>query len=153
MDMFPHTVTLYLLRRETDRESFQVRTAWKAAVLRGVLLRESPESRERSEGPEQTGSASLLIPLTVRAEDGRTGRELRYLAPAAYERLPDRSGFWTAEAGPGCFFVSGLALPEEDWPAEKLRQLLEERYGGVYGVSKAELRDYGGLGHLTLTGV
>ena len=153
MEMFPHTATLCLLRRETDRESFQSRTSWEAFVLHGVLLTEGQCVKRRTEGPEQSGGASLIVPLAVRAEDGRTGRALRYLAPAAYERLEDRSGFWTAKAGPDCFFISGQALPEEDWPAEKLRQLLTERYGGVYGVSKAELRDYGGLRHLTLTGI
>ena len=130
MEMFPHTATLYLLRRETDRESFQSRMSWEAFVLRGVLLAEGQSVKRRTEGPEQSGGASLVIPLAVRAEDGRTGRTLRYLAPAAYKRLADRSGFWTAEAGPDCFFTAGQVLPEEDWPPEKLRQLLE-KHGGT----------------------
>lgn len=145
--MFPHTVTIYNTETEEDRETLEDVTTNHITVLHGVCLQASKASNVRATGLEGADAANLYIPFNVEATDGITGEVKQYIGPIEFWKLEDKSKYWTLSDGGNTFFVKREVVePERD------RQYLEMAYDNVYGVTKVDDMDYGGLKHWEVGG-
>lgn len=158
--MFPHTVTVYNVSVETDKTTFQSVTTNHITILRGVLLDETKAVNVRESGLEGADAANLYIPFEVEAVDGVTGEEKQYMPPVEFWKSEDKAGAWTLaiskRSAPGdgyTFFVKGVAMPPDGLKPEKVAEVVEANYDGVYHISKVDTKDFGGLTHFEVGGV
>lgn len=150
--MFPHIVTLYTTRTETDKTTYKEKTTNYITILKGVLLDASKGSNVRKSGLEGADSVNLYVPLNVSAIDHETGEEKHYIGPVEFWRLEDKSKYWTLTTGQDTWFAKGEALPDPDWAPEKVYDLINGLYDGVYNVTKVDEKDFGGLQHFEIGG-
>lgn len=142
MSMFPHTVTLYNTRQETDKKTFKDITVNYITVLHGVLFDASKASNVRASGLEGADAANLYIPFDVEALDGITGEPKTYIGPIEFGRLDDVGDYWTLGTGGDTNVVKGIVVePDQDI------QFLEAAYDDVYRVTKSDEKDFGNLKH------
>ena len=142
--MFPHTITLYNVRKEFDKATFKDKTVNHITVLRGVLLDASKAVNVRKSGLEGADAVNLYIPFDVEATSD-TGETKEYIGPKEYWALPteDVDKYWTLETAESTFFVKGVAIEAED----AKRQFIESKYEDVYSITKIDCKDFGGLQH------
>lgn len=145
MSMFPHTVTVYNTAIEYDEDYNETATN-HITVLHGVLLDASKAVNVRTSGLEGADAVNLYIPRNVKATDGVTGKERKFLPPIEFWRQADHSGFWTISDS-ATFFIKGEVVePDRD------RGFLEKAYDDVYSVTKIDEKDFGGLPHWEIGG-
>lgn len=150
--MFPHTVTLYNTRQETDKATFQDVTVNYVTLLRGVLCDESKASNVRKSGLEGADAVNLYVPFYVDAVDAMTGEKKQYIGPVEFWRLEDKTGYWTLTTGQDTWFVKGEAIPDPSWESEKVYDFINGMYDGVYNVTKIDVKDFGSLQHFEIGG-
>lgn len=150
MDMFPHVVTVYNTETtELPENDFKPTLINHITVLHGVLLDASKGSNVSKSGLEGADAVTLYIPVRVRAFDGVTGMEKRYIGPIEFWRADDKSTLWTLSVSRNCFFVKGKAV-HPDWTV----QTIEAAYDDVYDVTKVDFKDFGGeMSHFQVGGV
>lgn len=150
MDMFPHVVTVYNTETtELPENDFKPTLINHITVLHGVLLDASKGSNVSKSGLEGADAVTLYIPVRVKAFDGVTGMEKRYIGPIEFWRADDKSTLWTLSVGRNCFFVKGEAV-HPDWTV----QTIEAAYDDVYDVTKVDFKDFGGeMSHFQVGGV
>lgn len=144
--MFPHTVTLYQTEIITD-EKYNDITVNYITVLEGVLLIESKAANVRATGLEGADAANLHIPFGVKATDGVTGKEKKYIDPVEgwTDEKIDRSSVWTISIG--TVFIKGREVHPD-----ASREQLELGYDGVYQATKVDKLDFGGFPHWEVGG-
>lgn len=148
MSMFPHTVTVYNTETgETPENNFQPGLVNHITVLHGVLLDASKGANVRSSGLVGADAVNLYIPMNVRAVDGVTGREKRFVDHVAFWRASDKSDIWTLNVGENTFFVKGEVVEPD-----KSVSFIEMAYADVYSVTKIDVKDFGGLQHIQVGG-
>lgn len=143
--MFPHTVTLYQTETIVDSK-FNETTVNYITVLEGVLLIASKAANVRATGLEGADAVDLHIPFDVKATDGVTGKEKKYVDPVeGWKTEADKSGIWTISIG--TVFVKGRVVePDMD------QQRLELGYDDVYRATKVDKLDFGGFPHWEVGG-
>lgn len=134
----PHTVTVYNAYQHLDT----LKNVYVITVLEGVFLDISKAANVIKSGLENADAATLFIPFGVKAVNGNTGEEQTYVDPKAYERLGDKSKYWTIRPGgtisnKDCFFVKGKVVDDRDF------QDINAFYDNVYRVSSVDVRDFG----------
>lgn len=149
LSMFPHTVTLYNVRKEFDKDTFKDRTANHITILRGVLLDASKAVNVRQSGLEGADAVNLYIPFAVKATSD-VGEAKAFIGPKEYWALPteDVDKYWTLETAESTFFVKGIAIEAES----ATRQFIEAKYEDVYSITKIDMKDFGGLPHWEIGG-
>lgn len=157
--MFPHTITLYNVSAETDKDTYDSQVVNHITLLRGVLLDASKAVNVRQSGLVGADAVNLYVPFDVEAVDAVTGENKKYLPSVEFWRAEDRSGLWTfsiTAKGAGLdgytFFVKGSALPPEGTPPEKVVSVVEAMYDHVYNITKIDEKDFGGLSHWEVGG-
>lgn len=145
MSVFPHTVTLYQTETVID-DKLNETTVNHITVLEGVLLIASKAANVRATGLEGADAVNLYIPFDVKAVDGVTGTEKKYVDPVEGWRLEgDKSDIWTISMG--TVFVKGrVVLPNAT------QATLEMGYDNVYQVTKIDKLDFGGMPHWEIGG-
>ena len=140
MIMFPHTVTIYNTETEENPDSnFSPVVKYHITILRGVLLDASKAANISKSGLDSADSANLYIPVSVKAVDGITGSEKRYVGPTEFWPSEDKSGLWTISDSGNTLFVKGeIAHPE------LTVQALKASYDDVYNVTRVDFKDFGG---------
>lgn len=123
--LMPHVVTIYNVVTETDPETFEDVSTNYITVLSGVLLDATKGTNVIKSGLEGADAVTLHIPFDVKAVDGATGAEKRYVGPMEFWRAEDKSGIWTLSTDRNTFFVKGDVI-EDDWQA-----FSPEDYDGV----------------------
>lgn len=148
--MFPHTVTIYNVSVETDRETLKSKVVNHITILRGVFLDASKGVNVRESGLEGADAATLYIPFDVEAVDGVTGKSKRYMPPVEFWRADGKAGFWTlaiskkGASGDGyTFFIKGAALPPEGTKPELVANVVEASFPEVYHITKIDTKDFG----------
>lgn len=143
--MFPHTVTVYNTEIKTDSDDFESKSIHHITVLRGVLLVASKAVNVLESGLESADAVTLHIPFSVKAVDGITGEETRYVPPVEYWRKTDRSGLWTLSISsrvPGVdgntFFIKGEVVEPDKSP-----EMIDMEYDHVYSITKVDTFDFG----------
>lgn len=140
MSMFPHVVTLYNTESiELPENNFEPTLVNHITVLRGVLLDASKGANVNKSGLEGADAVNLYIPLSVKAVDGVTGAEKRYIGHVEFWRADDKSTLWTLSVSRNCFFVKGEVIHPE-WKV----QALKAAYDSVYDVNRVDFYDFGG---------
>lgn len=150
MSMFPHTVTIYNVTSEIDKNTLTEKLVNHMTILRGVLLDASKAANVTRSGLEGADAVNLYIPFSVNAVDGVTGLEKQYISPMEFWRMEDKSGYWTLSVtghGGKTIFVNGEVV-EPDLTEEKISLA----YDGVYNVTKVDEKDFGGLPHFEVGG-
>ena len=145
--MFPHTVTLYSIRSEISKDTFEEKTTVYITVLEGVLLEASKAYNVRESGMAGAAAVNLYIPFDVKATDGVTGAEKTYLGPVEFWPLEQKEKFWTIQAEPNTFFVKGKVV-EPNSTFERISLAHDD----VYNVTKVDRMDFGGLQHFEVGG-
>lgn len=154
--MFPHTITLYNVSIETDKDTLKDVLINHITVLNGVFLDASKGINVLQSGLEGADAVKLYIPFSVNAIDGVTGKPKKYIPPLEFWRMDDKSGFWTLAVGstktPGLdgntFFIKGKVIePDKDI------EFIEMKYDGVYDITKVDEKDFGGLPHWEVGGM
>lgn len=130
----PHTITLYYITE--DEVTFE--TSNGITILEGVLLDASKGVNVRASGLDSADAVNLYIPFDVKATDGVTGANKKYISPKRYEAQKDKSGLWTLGAGGQCFFVKGVVVE----PVQGF-QYINANYDDVYRVTKVDEKDFG----------
>lgn len=155
MSMFPHTVTLYNVRTEFDKSTFQDKTVNHITILRGVLLDASKASNVRKSGLEGADAVNLYIPFDVEAispsDLAAENPEIKkYVGPKEFWALSteDVDKCWTLDTSKNTFFVKGVAVESES----TTRQLIEAKYEDVYSMTKIDEKDFGSLQHWEVGG-
>jgi hypothetical protein len=148
--MFPHTVTLYNVTVEFDKAQFKEVTNTYITLLRGVLVDASKAVNVRTSGLEGADAVNLYIPFDVEAVDAETGEKRVYVGPQEYERLTDKTDFWTLSidgtAG-ATFFIKGeVIMPDKSY------ETIEGMVDDVYNVTKVDEKDFGRLKHWEVGG-
>lgn len=145
MSMFPHTVTLYNVSVETDKDTFEDTLTNHITILRGVLLAAVKAVNVRESGLEGADAVSLYIPFFVEAVDGVTGKSRQYAPPMAFWRAEDKGGLWTLSVSSkapgvdgGSFFIKGEAVEPD-----KAVGAIELMYDHVYDITKVDEMDFG----------
>lgn len=136
--MFPHTVTLYNVERKSASDVTKWQLLNHITILTGVFLDEGAGANILDGSVERADDAALFIPLSVKAVDGITGAEKKYVPPKAFDRLPDKSGTWTLRPGTACFFIRDRAV-EPEMTFEEINKL----YDSVYTVTRIAIRNFG----------
>lgn len=138
MNMFPHTVTVYNVLEDikTNMPTYNI------TILHGVFLDISKGSNVMKSGIIDADSATLYIPMSIRAINALTGDEQKFVNGKEYERLDNTSGFWTLRtsgdsSAQDCFFVKGEVVEQSGY------QSMKARYDFVYDVSSVDTRDFG----------
>lgn len=135
----PHTVTLYNVRQELDKGTFEEKDVAYITILRGVFLDASKGANVRATGLTSADSATLYIPFSVKAIDGvLRGIEKEYVGAQTFWGADDCSGFWTlSHDGDGgeTFFVKGEFVTENISVAKA--------HDECYVVTKVDMKDYG----------
>lgn len=134
----PHTVTVYNASENTQT----LMSEYNITILRGVFLDISKGSNVIKSGLESADAATLYIPFAIDAINGVSGEPQQYVSPKEYERLADKSGFWTIRpSGSGssvdCFFTRGDVVDQAGF------QSINARYDDVYRTSSVDIRDFG----------
>lgn len=155
MSMFPHTVTLYNVRKEFDKATYKGENTNHITILRGVLLDASKAVNVRSSGLEGADAVNLYIPFNVEAispsEIGEERPQIKqYIGPKEYWALPveEVENYWTLQATENTFFIKGVAVEA----ANASRQLIEGKYESVYSITKIDEKDFGSLQHWEVGG-
>lgn len=145
MTMFPHTVTLYQTETIVD-EKLNETTVNHVTVLEGVLLIASKAANVRATGLEGADAVNLQIPFSVKAVDGITNLEKRYVDPIeGWKTEKNKSDIWTISIG--TVFVKGrVVVPKAT------RSALELGYDNVYQVTKVDKLDFGRFPHWEIGG-
>lgn len=147
LTMFPHTVTLYLPRAETDPETLEDRITNHITVLQGVLLEKSGGTAASGSSLKDADSAVLYVPFDVRAADGLSGAEQIYVSPADFARAEGKSGLWTLPDSEDAFFLKGEAV----FPERSIEELGKE-CGDVFRITRVAEWDIGNLRHWKVEG-
>lgn len=129
----PHTVTVYNVREDpaTFEQSVTV------TILSGVNLEGGHGADAGEPGMRPTGSATLLIPLTIKGTDPNTGAERVYAGAREYAAAADRSGLWTLDPNSD-FFVKGEVVD----PSGSF-QMMKSSRDDVYRVRSVKRKDAG----------
>lgn len=131
-DMYaPHTVTVY----STIEDSVTFEETRYITVLHGVFMDASKAANVRTSGLEGADSVNLFIPFSVRATDGVSLLEKRYVDPKEFGATADKSGIWTLRIGD--FFVKGDVVEDKD------QAYMEANYDDVYRITKVDKKDFG----------
>lgn len=146
MSMFPHTVTLYNVRTETDKDTFKDTKVNHITILRGVLLDASKAINVRTSGLEGADAVNLYIPFDVEAIDGRTREAKRYIDPIEFWKMDDVTGYWTLQPTQAVFFAKGEVVSDMTF------QFINMNYDDVYAVTKVDKKDFGNLQHFEVGG-
>lgn len=138
MNMFPHTITLYIITE--DQVTFEQVT--NITVLEGVLLDAAKATNVRSSGMENADAVTVYIPFSVKAYDGQTAEIKRYVSPKEYHAADDKSGLWTLDSAPptdvSTFIVKGEVVePEKDF------QWINRTHDDVYRINSVDAKDFG----------
>lgn len=143
--MFPHTVTLYQTETAMD-DKLNETTVNHITVLDGVLLIASKAANVRATGLEGADAVNLYIPFDVKAVDGVTGENKKYVDPVEeWKTEKDKSGIWTIAIG--TVFVKGEVVEPD-----ATRTVLELGNDDVYQVTKVDKLDFGGMPHFEVGG-
>ncbi|MCI9392553.1 MAG: hypothetical protein HFF65_09185 [Oscillospiraceae bacterium] len=143
--MFPHMVTLYQTETFID-DKLNETTVNHITVLDGVLLIASKAANVRATGLEGADAVNLYIPFDVKAVDGVTGENKKYVDPVEeWKTEKDKSGIWTISIGT-VFVKDRVVLPDAT------RTVLELGYDDVYQVTKVDKLDFGGIPHFEVGG-
>ena len=135
----PHIVTVYNAHEDLNT----LKAEYVITVLKNVFLDIAQGANVIKSGLESADAATLFIPFAVEAVNGVTGERQEYVEPKEYERIEDKSLFWTVRSGDtssskACFFVKGEVVePDADF------QTINGRYDHVYRVSTVDIRDFG----------
>lgn len=135
----PHTVTVYNAYENVDT----LKIEHNITVLKGVFLDISKAANVAKTGLVNADAATLFIPMSVKAVNGKTGEAQTYLSPKEYGRLGDTSKYWTIRpsgtlSNKDCFFLKGEHV-EDEWNFEQI----DAFYDDVYRVSSVDPRDFG----------
>lgn len=132
----PHTVTVYNYLGK-DPETKKIIN--EITILRGVFLDISQGENIMKSGLSNADSAVLYIPMDINAVDAITGEEQQYIEPKVYDRLEDKTGFWTiGDRQKNCYFVKGEVVePESDY------NTINTQYDYAYTVTSVDVRDFG----------
>lgn len=134
--MSPHTVTLYQTE-SIPGDRYNDRTVNHITVLEGVLLIASKAANVRATGLEGADAVNLHIPFSVKAVDGVTGKEKRYVDPIeGWKTEEDKSGIWTISIG--TVFIKGRVVEPD-----ASQTVLALGYDDVYQVTKIDKIDFG----------
>jgi len=138
MRMFPHTVTVYNMMEDTTTGM----DTYNITILRGVFLDVSKAANVMKSGLASADAATLYIPMSIKAVNGETGEEQKFVSPKEYEQLEDVSGYWTLRTGgkssvTDCFFVKGEVVEEASYSD------ISRRYDDVYDVTSVDTKDFG----------
>lgn len=133
----PHTVTVFNYLGK-DPETGKPKN--DITILRGVFLDISQGENKMRSGLTNADSATLYIPMSIKAVNGITGEQVRYLPPKEYELADDKSGVWTIgeRKNNGCFFVKGEVVERD-----ASYQDINTRYDYAYVVTSVDVRDFG----------
>ena len=142
MSMFPHTVTIY----NTWENPVTLDTENHVTILRGVFYDSSKAVNVRESGLTNADSVNLIIPFSVEAVDGVTGKKQTYLPPKEYETAMDKSEHWTIRAK-DCFFVKGEVVR----PGLSFQEI-NASFDYVHNVTTVDEKDFGGLPHFEIGG-
>lgn len=134
----PHTVTVYNAQENVDT----LKIEHNITILKGVFLDISKAANVAKSGLVNADAATLFIPMSIKAINGKTGAEQTYLPPKEYMSLGDPSAHWTIRASgvlsnKDCFFVKGEVVDERDF------EEINASYDDVYRVSSVDPRDFG----------
>ena len=148
--MFPHVVTVYNTQTEESAATgFEPILRNYITILDGVYLEAAKGSNVTGSGLTGADAVNLYIPADVKATDGVTGEEKRYVGPVEFWRTEDKSGRWTLSSNRNTFFAKGTVV-HEDWTQQKI----EACYDDVYDVTKVDDKDVGGdMAHWEVGGV
>lgn len=148
--MFPHVVTVYNTQTEESADTgFEPVLRNYITILDGVYLEAAKGSNVAESGLTGADAVNLYIPADVKATDGVTGKEKRYVGPVEFWRTEDKSWLWTLSSNRNTFFVKGTVV-HEDWAQQKI----EACYDDVYDVTKVDDKDVGGdMAHWEVGGV
>lgn len=138
MSMFPHTVTIYNVVQETDPATLDEAEKVYTTILRGVMLQASKGANVRESGLEGADAATLYIPFTVEAVDGKMGAAKAYAKPQEFAKAADRSGLWTLSYngnGGETVFVKGEFISDD--------MTVVLSHDDCYNVTKVDAMDYG----------
>lgn len=152
MSMFPHTITLYNTRYETDPKTLKDIAVNHITILKGVLVDESKASNVRKSGLEGADAVNLYIPFDVEATDPATGERKQYIGPVEFWGLPDKTGYWTMATNRETWFATGVALPEDEIKPESVFEHINLKFDSVYTVTKIDIKNFGGLQHFEVGG-
>lgn len=134
----PHTVTLYNVTTVTDQNTLEDVVTTNITILEGVFLDAVKASNVNKSGMAGADSASLHIPLNIRAVDAVSGLEREFASPKKYDKAEDKSALWTLETGNKCFFVKGVVIePDKDF------EYINKNHSDVHVVTKVDLKDFG----------
>lgn len=136
----PHVVTVYNVSENVDT----LATERNITVLNGVFLDLSQAANIQKSGLENADAATLFIPFSVNAVDGRTGAVKKFIEPKKYHDLVDKTGYWTLETGGElsavtCFFVKGKVVDDLSYST------MRNKYDFVYDVKTVDTRDFGSV--------
>lgn len=152
--MFPHTITLYNITAETDKDTFDDIVTNYITILKGVLVDDSKAVNVRESGLVGADAVNLYIPFDVEAADPFTGAGKRYLPPIEFWRSSEMDRHWTlavsakgAQLNGYTFFIKGVALPPDGVRPDMVREVVEAMYDDVYNITKIDAKDFGGLRH------
>lgn len=134
----PHTVTLYNISVEVDKNTFEEKTVHYITVLKGVFLDETKGVNVRASGLESADAATLYIPFSVNAVDGITGKPKRFVNPIEFIEAENKSDFWTLSVGSNSFFIKGVAVEPD-----KSVSVIENTHDKVFNITKVDEKDYG----------
>lgn len=127
----PHTVTVY----STIEDPVTFEETRYITVLHGVFMDAAKAANVRTSGLEGADSVNLFVPFSVRAADGVSLQEKRYVDPKEFESTSDKSGVWTFRIGD--FFVKGEVVEDKDF------QYINLNYDDVYRITKVDKKDFG----------
>lgn len=135
----PHTVTLYNVRQELDKGTFEERDVAYITILRGVLLDAAKGANVRATGMVGADAATLYIPFDVKAVDGVLRCiEKTYTGAQAFWNADDCSNLWTLSHdgnGGETFFIKG------EFVSENIS--IAKAHDDCYVVTKVDMKDYG----------
>lgn len=140
MTMFPHTVTVYNKVEDETTGS----AVYNVTILHGVFLDISKGANVMKSGLVSADSATLYIPMSIKAINADTSEEQKFVGQKEYERLAqsDLHEYWTLRTGGSsstvdCFFVKGEVTEKSGFND------LKNRYDDVYDVSTVDTKDFG----------
>lgn len=136
--MFPHTLTLYTVESRTDPATMRTEQVSNITVLDGVLVVPVTASKVDDKGYAGADTVTVYIPFGVKARDGVSGAEKRYMEPKAYAQAEDKAGIWTLSTAGKTFYIKGEVVEPG-----KTRAELEQAFDDVYSLTRVAQRDFG----------
>lgn len=134
----PHTVTIYNVSKETDKETFTDKIVNNITILKGVFLDAMKASNVNQSGLVGADAVDLFVPFSIDAKDALTGKKKKFCGAMEYWASEDKSELWTLTDGGDTFFVKGVAVePEKDF------SFISMKYDNVYVVTKIDEKDFG----------